>query len=331
MRIAILSDIHANRPALDAVLKDSVDQGVDRFWSLGDVIGYGPQPVEALLFLQERVTPEGWVMGNHDAMLADLLLPSDRDADPDKKKTGPLRVVTQKGEGIEVSARGQFLDVETWELTNSAPVEVIALNRAALARNPQADRFWREQFVPARIDSRLVHQDGIDHVLVHGSRERPLSRLIYPWHTGFHLLHEFKFLQKQSQERNFACVQWFGHTHVPAFVQARPSQSGDGFEVATERVWPQQTFPLDQRLVIANPGSVGQPRNLDRRAQYAVLDTQARTVTFRRVAYNWRETVRDLQRSDYPESIVKRLKFASAALKETPDEWLAYYQEAAQR
>jgi hypothetical protein len=42
MRIAVLSDIHANLPALDAVLSDA--GSVDAVWHLGDVVGYGPDP-----------------------------------------------------------------------------------------------------------------------------------------------------------------------------------------------------------------------------------------------------------------------------------------------
>ncbi|MGE4618714.1 MAG: metallophosphoesterase family protein [Planctomycetota bacterium] len=48
MRTAILSDVHANLPALEAVLADIDASGVDRIFCLGDVIGYGPEPRECL-------------------------------------------------------------------------------------------------------------------------------------------------------------------------------------------------------------------------------------------------------------------------------------------
>lgn len=65
MRYAILADIHANLAALEAVLKDIQDKGgADRFWSLGDVVGYGPDPVRCIQRLRE-LDPRG-VAGNHD-------------------------------------------------------------------------------------------------------------------------------------------------------------------------------------------------------------------------------------------------------------------------
>ena len=62
MRIAVLSDIHANLPALEAVLADLPT--VDEVWVLGDTVGYGPQPNEVIVTLQEMGARA--VMGNHD-------------------------------------------------------------------------------------------------------------------------------------------------------------------------------------------------------------------------------------------------------------------------
>jgi len=62
---AIVSDIHANMPAAEAVMKDMRSHGVgeDNVCSLGDIVGYGPQPVEAIdLCMKFRVN----LMGNHD-------------------------------------------------------------------------------------------------------------------------------------------------------------------------------------------------------------------------------------------------------------------------
>lgn len=62
MRIAVLSDIHANLPALEAVRADLPD--VDQVWVLGDIVGYGPQPNEVIAALQEMGARS--VLGNHD-------------------------------------------------------------------------------------------------------------------------------------------------------------------------------------------------------------------------------------------------------------------------
>lgn len=63
-RTAILSDIHGNLAALEAVLEDVRSQQVDRIVCLGDVIGYGPQPCECLDQVMEF---DFCVLGNHDS------------------------------------------------------------------------------------------------------------------------------------------------------------------------------------------------------------------------------------------------------------------------
>ncbi len=63
MRIAVLSDIHANRTALEAVLADA--GAVDGVWQLGDIVGYGPEP-DAVVERLREVGAIG-VRGNHDA------------------------------------------------------------------------------------------------------------------------------------------------------------------------------------------------------------------------------------------------------------------------
>lgn len=64
MRIAILSDIHSNWPALRAADKDIKTMGVDAIYCLGDVTGYGPNPVESIDWARKRCNLV--LMGNHD-------------------------------------------------------------------------------------------------------------------------------------------------------------------------------------------------------------------------------------------------------------------------
>jgi predicted phosphodiesterase len=72
MRLAVLSDIHANLAALDAVLADLDDQpSVDELWVCGDLVGYGPQPNEVIERLQDRGVRA--VMGNHDGAAIGLV------------------------------------------------------------------------------------------------------------------------------------------------------------------------------------------------------------------------------------------------------------------
>ena len=62
MRIGIVSDIHSNLPALEAVLQDM--GAVDRLLCLGDFVGYGPWPNECVDLLRDRGVIS--IAGNHD-------------------------------------------------------------------------------------------------------------------------------------------------------------------------------------------------------------------------------------------------------------------------
>jgi diadenosine tetraphosphatase ApaH/serine/threonine PP2A family protein phosphatase len=64
VRIAVISDIHANLPALEAVLEAIEAGGVDEIWCLGDVVGYGAQPDACVELIGERCAV--CLLGNHD-------------------------------------------------------------------------------------------------------------------------------------------------------------------------------------------------------------------------------------------------------------------------
>lgn len=64
MRIAILSDIHSNLPALEAVLADATAADVEEIWCLGDVVGYGAQPDDCARLVRESCALS--LVGNHD-------------------------------------------------------------------------------------------------------------------------------------------------------------------------------------------------------------------------------------------------------------------------
>lgn len=75
LRIAILSDVHANYAALDAVLRDAQTRGVQAYWFLGDAVGRGTQPVETILRLRQLFSGQpvqhqhAWLSGNHDLLV----------------------------------------------------------------------------------------------------------------------------------------------------------------------------------------------------------------------------------------------------------------------
>ena len=70
MKYAIIADIHGNLEALQAVLKDAKEQGVDKYVCLGDIVGYGADPKECLRIVREMQIP--CVKGNHEARPSDV-------------------------------------------------------------------------------------------------------------------------------------------------------------------------------------------------------------------------------------------------------------------
>src|SRR5436305_7499729 len=70
-RVALLSDVHANLPAFEAVLADIREQGVDAIWNLGDLVGYGGQPDECVALARE--TCDLVLIGNHDLVAIEKL------------------------------------------------------------------------------------------------------------------------------------------------------------------------------------------------------------------------------------------------------------------
>jgi diadenosine tetraphosphatase ApaH/serine/threonine PP2A family protein phosphatase len=71
MRIAVISDIHANLHALETVLADIDRESVDEIWCLGDIVGYGPKPNECCDLIRERTAIS--LCGNHDLAALGLL------------------------------------------------------------------------------------------------------------------------------------------------------------------------------------------------------------------------------------------------------------------
>ena len=73
MRVAIVSDIHGNKPAFEAVLADIREVGVDATWCLGDLVGYGAEPDACVQLAREHA--DLCLVGNHDlAVRGDLPL-----------------------------------------------------------------------------------------------------------------------------------------------------------------------------------------------------------------------------------------------------------------
>ncbi|XUX00541.1 MAG: metallophosphoesterase family protein [Dehalogenimonas sp.] len=128
--------------------------------------------------------------------------------------------------------------------------------------------------------------------LVHGTPEHPADEYLM---TVQQAEHNFGLL-----ETPHACV---GHTHVPAVYK----RELDG-NVRFMPFRPGEPRPIAEGRFIVNPGSVGQPRNGDFRAAYALYDVDTQTVHLRRVPYNLEATQAKMTRAGLPQSLIDRLE-----------------------
>jgi len=235
VRTAIISDIHGNLEALQVVLGDIQERNCDRIICLGDILGYGPDPVSCVDLITEHC--EWSLLGNHDY--------------------GALYEPTNFNVAAEQAAywtRAQFEKEED---------------------DQSAARRW--EFL-----GRLKVRVGFgDFLCVHGSPRRPINEYIFP---------EDAINSPVKMQQIFERVQTYclvGHTHVPGVFTDEPDF------YPPEDVDSVYKLNGSDRLII-NPGSVGQPRDLDPRSSYAVLDEDQRHVEFYRLPYDVESVVKKI-------------------------------------
>ena len=86
MRLGLISDIHGNEIALDAVLSDGRDLGVDSWWVLGDLVALGPDPVVTLAKLRSLPNVR-FVRGNTDRYVVTRARPAPHASDVERDPT----------------------------------------------------------------------------------------------------------------------------------------------------------------------------------------------------------------------------------------------------
>jgi diadenosine tetraphosphatase ApaH/serine/threonine PP2A family protein phosphatase len=239
MRVLVISDIHANYTALEAVLKDAGQ--VDETWCLGDLVGYGPDP-NAVVEEVHDIPKLTCILGNHDMAAIGKM---------------PL-------EAFNGDARRSLIYHE----------KVITASSMDFMRSLSAN-------IKVRGDATLAH----------GSPRDPLWEYI---------------LNALSARVNFEHFEtpwcFVGHTHIQCMF---------ALDEKTDRVTLDQTkadkaIALRPKMIL-NPGSVGQPRDRDPRAAYAIYDTEAFTWTPRRVTYNIPEVQERIRAAGLPEKHAVRI------------------------
>lgn len=244
MRIGLVADLHANRGALDEVLRRLAHESVDEIVVLGDLVGYNAEPEETVSCV--RAVGARVLAGNHDKeVLA----------------------------GSSVSG------------TSSAARVVAQWTRAQLSR----ESLDYLSGLPTRL-----HGDG--WVATHGSYLNDEG--VQGYVTGTMLEANLRAVASKHGVPLAFC----GHTHLPMCGWLDGGQVEE--RIVREGV---VSWPRAASVVLVNPGAVGQPRDGDPRACFAVVDVGSRTVTFGRETYPVGQAQRRILDAALPPSLAGRL------------------------
>jgi predicted phosphodiesterase len=262
MRALVLSDVHGNLEALMAVLDAA--GATDQLWNLGDVVGYGGSPNQAIEMLRPLSTLD--VRGNHDRVCCGLA----------------------SALGFNPVARAAAL----WTQQELKPENLEWLK--ALPQGP---------IIPLRerVDVVFGAAAGtaeLDASCVHGS---PLNEDQYI----LSMRDAWAPLQQMTSS-----VTFFGHTHVQGGFSSSGSEWREIRPTYQSRREAESTSfkltPGTRHLI--NPGSVGQPRDFDWRAAFAIYDSETAEVTYHRVPYDITSSQGRILMAGLPERLAARLR-----------------------
>lgn len=255
-RIAVLGDIHANLEALSAVLADIKAQGVSRIVCTGDIVGYAANPSECIKVVCDLNCPV--VQGNHDSYasgddnLGDFNLNAMNAILWTRKHLGGEEKMWLRNLPMRVA-----LKIEDDRPEEEGPSE---LETTIIEPSPQGT-------------GNEVKADALQVILVHSSMSDPKA-----WH--YIMKPEKAKAELRVQEPD---IVFFGHTHLPSVFSFNPQTEELVSKVPAET----GVHHLETGIKhLINPGSVGQPRDHDVRASYAIYDPVSSTVEIRRVEYD---------------------------------------------
>jgi len=276
-RLLVLSDIHSNLPALEAVLKDAEQYGsFDRKLCAGDIIGYNCYPNEVV----ERVQEEGFlsVAGNHERWMFDI--------DPDY--------------GNEDALTALMMNKDVLTRTNLDFLR-------GLSSTPYFDEDGLFAMVHGSFagnDSSIIMENRYEGKYIHYSNDvLQAMKNMKKQTNGFHFVDYPLGI--------------FGHTHQPLLATAQMRNFGtlvkevkfcrEGKIPLSPHIDDKGTVWLPK--VLTNPGSVGQPRNFSSKACYAVMEFVDDEVIVHRgsIGYNVEKVQLKMEKEGYPGIVIRRL------------------------
>jgi predicted phosphodiesterase len=242
MRYLILSDIHANREALSAVLTRVRRKRWDKAVFLGDLVGYGAHPNQTVEMVRS-LKPLVAIRGNHDKVCS---------------------------------------GIEDGEMFNRVALQAALWTRHRLTMQ-NLRWLYRLPEGPAMVDGTFA--------IAHGT---PIDEDAY-------IFGEIEALNVFRQTTFPLC--FFGHSHFPVVFGLSPDAihtvltTGSAFR-----------FHLEPGMrYLVNPGSIGQPRDGNPQASFAMLDTDTRTVTIYRVPYRIERAQQRILEEGLPRPLADRL------------------------
>lgn len=239
MRYAILGDIHSNIQALDAILAEAQKHSIDRYISVGDVVGYGADPVACIERLQ-RVDAVV-VAGNHDWATIG--------------RTDTTFFNSYAKAAVEWTT--QVLKSEHKEWLARRPLTTVVDGRLTIAH------------------ATLHDPSNFDYIQSYSDAARSLNQL--------------------DTE-----VCFVGHSHVPlAFL-------------VSDRLCLSLAHSIDLSMIdraLINVGSIGQPRDENPKAAYAIYDGGTRHYALHRVNYDIAQACARILAAGLPDVLAERLRF----------------------
>ncbi len=240
---ALISDLHSNQPALSTALADARERKVQRFVCLGDVVGYGARPLECLDQVMRLCTEQA------------------------------------KAEGLEpglcLQGNHEYALLNSAEDFNPNARRAIEWTRDEINRARDRERtsaYW--DFLgglePLSVENGAMY--------AHGSPRDPVREYLLPRDARDAAKMAALFAAMRARAERGAHVCFVGHSHVPAiyFEDGR-------FYRPKGTEGPYDLGELESTRALVNVGSVGQPRDGDRRLSYALYD--GRNLTFVRLEY----------------------------------------------
>ena len=268
MRALILSDIHGNLEALNAVLAAAAPYDV--LWNLGDMVGYGASPNEVVNLMRDKAQVN--VRGNHDRVCCGL--------------TSAM--------GFNPVARAAAM----WTRQELTPE-----NLAWLRETAQGPVVPAGQTAASCVHGSPLHED--QYILSLRDAWAPLQQMT-------------------------SAITFFGHTHVQGGFSRQQDdwhEAKPQFQLRNEPeswkidVGAEKRHPTDRRLTdrhltdphltdrhLINPGSVGQPRDCDWRAAFAIYDSNTQELVYRRVPYDVTSAQGRILMAGLPERLAARLR-----------------------